>query len=53
MRALLGCSEWDHSLVAVHGLLTAVAPLVVEHRLSGVRASVAVVLGLVSCGARA
>ena len=38
VRALLGCSEWDHSLAAVHGLLTAMAPLVVEHRLQHVQA---------------
>ena len=34
------CGHWGSSLVAVHGLLIAVAALVGVHRLQGVRASV-------------
>ena len=41
------------SLIAVHELLIAVASLVEEHRLSGVRALVAVARGLRSCGSQA
>ena len=41
------------TLVVVHGLLIAVASLVEEHRLSGVRALVAVARGLRSCGSQA
>ena len=39
------------SLVAVRGLLTVGAPLVPEHRLSGMQASVVVASGLWSCEA--
>ena len=39
--------------VAAHGLLIAVASLVVEHRLQGVWTSVVVTRGLSSCGLRA
>ena len=53
MQAFPSCSEQGLLFVVFHGLPVSVAPLVAEHRLSGVRASVAVVLGLVSCGARA
>ena len=31
--ALSSCSKWGYSLVAVHGLLIAVASLVAQHRL--------------------
>ena len=40
-RFSLVAASRGSSLVAVHGLLLAVASLVVEHRLQGVRASVA------------
>ena len=39
-----------YSPVAVHGLLIAMASLVVEHRLYGSQASVAEAHGLRSCG---
>ena len=42
-----------YTLAAVHGLLTAVASLVAEHRLQGVQASVVAAPGLSSCGAQA
>ena len=51
-RALSSCGERELLLVAVHGLLTAVASPIAEHRL-GTWASVVVALGLSSCGARA
>ena len=38
LRAFSSCSEWVLLFAAVHGHLTAVAPLVAEHRL-GARAS--------------
>lgn len=41
----------SYSLVAVHGLLIVVAPLVAEQRLWGVRASGALTRGLRSCDA--
>lgn len=34
-RAFFSCGEWGYSLVAMHGLLTAVASFVAEHRLKG------------------
>ena len=39
--------------VAVHGLLIAVASLVVEHGLSGLQASAVAAHGLSSCGSQA
>ena len=33
MQAFSSCSEWGLLFIAVHGLLTAVASLVAEHRL--------------------
>ena len=39
-----------HTLVVVRGLLIAVPPFVVEHRLEGVWASVVAAHGLSSCG---
>ena len=41
------------SLVAVCGLLTAVASLVAEHRLQAMQASVAAAHGLKTCGTQA
>lgn len=41
------------SLVAVRRLLPVAAPLLAEHRLSGMRASVAVAPRSTSCGAQA
>ena len=41
-RFSLVAASRGYSLAAVHGLLTAVASLAVEHRLQGVRASVVV-----------
>ena len=50
---LFACAESSllqgFSLVAVHGPLTTVASLVVEHRLWGEQASVVVARGLSSC----
>ena len=45
-----GCGERGCSLGVVRGLLTAVAPLVAEHRLEGAQVSVAAARGLGSCG---
>ena len=41
----------EAAFVVVYGLLTAVASLVVEHRLEGTRASVVAVCCLSCCGA--
>ena len=41
----------EAAFVVVYGLLTAVASLVVEHKLKGTRASVAAVCCLSGCGA--
>ena len=52
-QAFSSCGEQRLLFVAVHGLLTAVASLALEHRLQGVRASVVVGHGLscpVACG---
>ena len=43
----------SYSLVLVHGLLTAMAPLAVEHGLYGTQASVVAACRLSSCGSRA
>jgi len=43
-------ASWGYSLVAVCGLLIAVASFVGEHGLWGSRASVVVACGLSSCG---
>ena len=43
-RAFSSCGEWELLFVAVHGLLIAVASLVVEHGLQA--------RGLSSCGTR-
>ena len=51
MQAFSSCGERGLLFVSVHGLLIAVASLGAEHRLWGVWASVAVVLGLMICGA--
>ena len=51
MQAFSSCGERGLLFVSVHGLLIAVASLGAEYRLWGVWASVAVVLGLMSCGA--
>ena len=48
-KLFLAVASGSNSLVAVHRLLIAVASLV-EHRLEGTRASVAVALGLSSFG---
>ena len=53
MQAFSSCGERGLLFVSVHRLLIVVASLGAEHRLWGVWASVAVVLGLMSCGARA
>ena len=42
------CCEWGLLFVAVHGFLTAVASLVVEHRLLGAQASAVAATGLVT-----
>ena len=42
-----------HSIDAVHGLLLAVASLVVEHRLQGTWASVVTACGVSSCSSQA
>ena len=52
-RAFSSCGERGLLFVAVHGLLIAVASLVVEHGLQGTRASVVVARGLSSCGSQA
>ena len=49
MAVLDLCCCAGFSLVAVHLLLLAVAPLVAEHRLEGTQTSVAVARGLSSC----
>ena len=49
----LAAASRSCSLVAVHGLLTAVASLVEEHGLEGAWASVIAACGLRSCGSRA
>ena len=41
----------SYTLVAVRGLLVAVASLVAEHRVCGIWASVVVARGLSGCGA--
>ena len=49
-QAFSSCGERGLLFVAVHGLLTAVASLVVEHGLWSARASVDAACGLSSCG---
>ena len=49
---LSSCRKWGLPFVVVHGLLIAVASLVVEHGLLGERVSVIAVGGLSSCGTR-
>ena len=49
-RLFSSCNERGLLLAVVFGLLIAVASLVAEHGLQGARASVAVMLGLSSCG---
>ena len=46
-------AKGSYSLVAVHGLLIAVASLVAEDRLEGMQASVVSARGLSSCGSQA
>ena len=46
------CCEWGLLFVAVHGFLTAVASLVVEHRLLGAQASAVAATGLVTVAQR-
>ena len=54
MLCVLFCScEWGLLFTAVHGLLTAAASLVAEHRLEGLWASAAVVSRLNSCHSQA
>ena len=52
-QAFLSFQGEGLSLVAVRRLLPVAAPLVAEHRLSGVRASVAVAPRRTSCSAQA
>ena len=47
--SLVAASPRSYSLNGVHGLLTAVASLVAEHRLKGAQASAVVEHGLSSC----
>ena len=47
------CCFMGFPLVAVHGLLIAVASFVSEHRLQGTQASVVAAHGLSSCGSQA
>ena len=51
-RAFSSCGEWGLLFVVVHGLLIVVASRC-RARALGARASVVVVCGLSSCGARA
>ena len=51
-RAFSSCGERGLLFVAVHGLLFAMASLVVEHGLQGTWASVLVVCRLSSCGSQ-
>ena len=44
------CSEWGYSVVAVHELLTAVSPLIVEQRLESPQAAVVAARRLSGCG---
>ena len=46
-------SKWGYSLVVVCRLLTAVASLAVEHRLSGAHTSVVAAHALSNCGSQA
>ena len=50
MQAFSSCCEWGYSLVAVHGLLIAMASLVAEHGLQGTQASIVAAHGLQSAG---
>ena len=52
VQAFASCGERGPLFIAVHGLLIAVASLVVETRLWGLRASVVVARGLSSCGSQ-
>ena len=44
------CGKWELFFIVVYRLLTAVASLVVEHRLEGMQASVVTAHRLSSCG---